>query len=355
MAPSSWHGATTVVMGNCGVGFAPVRKGSEDFLIELMEAVEDIPGTALHEGIDWQWESFGEYLDALDTMPRTVDVAAQVPHVALRAYVLGDRAHDEDVTADEYAEMARLTGDALRAGALGFSTSRTILHKSRHGLIPGTHSVPDELLAIGHGMVDAGGGVFQFVSDNLASSEEERGWMRELAELGPHDHVLARPVAPGPPGVRHGARRGGRADRRRRRGLPAGAGPPDRDALRAADLAAPVHRLPQLPAAVERAAGGAGRRAARPRAPGPPASTRSSAPATGPPPSSPATGPASTASATRPTTSPDPRRRSPRPPSARAVDPRRWPSTGCSRTTARRSCSPRSAPTSTRTTRRSGR
>src|SRR3954451_11068654 len=105
MAPSSWHGATTVVMGNCGVGFAPVRKGSEDFLIELMEAVEDIPGTALHEGIDWQWESFGEYLDALDTMPRTVDVAAQVPHVALRAFVLGDRAQDEDVTAEEYAEM----------------------------------------------------------------------------------------------------------------------------------------------------------------------------------------------------------------------------------------------------------
>jgi len=184
MAPSSWHGATTVVMGNCGVGFAPVRKGSEDFLIELMEAVEDIPGTALHEGIDWQWESFGEYLDALDTMPRTVDVAAQVPHVALRAFVLGERAHDEDVTADEYAEMARLTADALRAGALGFSTSRTILHKSRHGLIPGTRSMPDELLAIGQGMADAGGGVFQLISDQLASSEEERAWVRELAEMG---------------------------------------------------------------------------------------------------------------------------------------------------------------------------
>src|SRR6476660_8352002 len=86
VTPSSWHGATTVVMGNCGVGFAPVRPGKESFLIELMEGVEDIPGTALHEGIDWEWESFGEYLDALDTLPRTVDVAAQVPHVALRAF-----------------------------------------------------------------------------------------------------------------------------------------------------------------------------------------------------------------------------------------------------------------------------
>src|SRR4051812_26507330 len=129
LAPSSWHGATTVVMGNCGVGFAPVRPGSEDFLIELMEAVEDIPGTALHEGIDWSWESFGQYLDALDAMPRTVDVGAQMPHVALRAFVLGDRAHEDSITADELAEMARLTGEALQDGALGFSTSRTILHK----------------------------------------------------------------------------------------------------------------------------------------------------------------------------------------------------------------------------------
>ena len=184
LAPSSWHGATTVVMGNCGVGFAPVRPGAEGFLIELMEAVEDIPGTALHEGIDWRWESFGAYLDALDTMPRTVDVAAQVPHVALRAYVLGERAHDDDVSADEYADMARLTAEALRDGALGFSTSRTILHKSRHGLIPGTHSMPDELLAIGQGRADAGGGVFQLVSDHLASSDEERQWLRELAQMG---------------------------------------------------------------------------------------------------------------------------------------------------------------------------
>src|SRR5436309_14211241 len=105
VTPSSWHGVTTVVMGNCGVGFAPVQPGGESFLIELMEGVEDIPGTALHEGIDWQWESFAEYLDALDRTERTIDIAAQVPHAALRAYVLGDRAHEE-ATTDEIGEMA---------------------------------------------------------------------------------------------------------------------------------------------------------------------------------------------------------------------------------------------------------
>src|SRR5436190_7803152 len=116
VSPSSWHGVTTVVMGNCGVGFAPARRDGHDFLIELMEGVEDIPGSALHEGIDWQWESFPEYLDALDAQERVLDIAAQVPHAALRAYVLGDRAH-EAADADEIAEMARLTTEALRAGA----------------------------------------------------------------------------------------------------------------------------------------------------------------------------------------------------------------------------------------------
>src|SRR4030095_1263617 len=140
LTPSSWHGVTTVVMGNCGVGFAPVRPGQESFLIELMEGVEDIPGTALHEGIDWQWESFAEYLDALEKMPRVMDVAAQVPHCSVRAYVLGERAHDVEVSADEIAEMARITREALAAGALGFTTSRTILHRSKHGVVPGTHS-----------------------------------------------------------------------------------------------------------------------------------------------------------------------------------------------------------------------
>ncbi len=183
MAPSSWHGATTVVMGNCGVGFAPVRPGEEAFLIELMEAVEDIPGTALHEGIDWRWESFGQYLDALEEMPRTVDVAAQVPHAALRAYVLGEDAHTDQVSADDLRRMADLTAAAIRDGALGFSTSRTILHTSKHGLIPGTTAVPDELLAIGQGIAAAGPSVFQFVSDGLGTESVERQWIRDLATL----------------------------------------------------------------------------------------------------------------------------------------------------------------------------
>ena len=149
LAPSSWHGVTTLVMGNCGVGFAPRRPGEENFLIELMEGVEDIPGTALHEGIDWRWESFPEYLDTLAAMPRVLDVAAQVPHCALRAYVLGDRAHADEIDADAIAAMARLTEEAMRAGAVGFTTSRTILHRSKHGLVPGTNSTPEELLALG--------------------------------------------------------------------------------------------------------------------------------------------------------------------------------------------------------------
>ncbi|MEL6891534.1 MAG: amidohydrolase family protein [Actinomycetota bacterium] len=148
LAPSSHHGVTTVVMGNCGVGFAPVRPGDESFLIELMEGVEDIPGTALHEGIDWRWESFGEYLDALEEMPRTVDVGAQIPHAAVRAYVLGRRAHEYDVTEDEIAQMVEITRDALDAGAFAFSTSRTVLHTSKHGLVPGTEAAPDEVIAI---------------------------------------------------------------------------------------------------------------------------------------------------------------------------------------------------------------
>lgn len=179
VTPSSWHGVTTVVMGNCGVGFAPVRRGGEDFLIELMEGVEDIPGTALHEGITWEWESFPEYLDALDAQPRVLDVAAQVPHAALRAYVLGERAH-EDATPEEVVAMAALAEEALRAGAAGFSTSRTILHRSKHGLVPGTTAPADELLVIGDALRAAGHGVFQLISDTI-SGAEERAWVVELA------------------------------------------------------------------------------------------------------------------------------------------------------------------------------
>ena len=179
MTPSSWHGVTTVVMGNCGVGFAPVTPGTQDFLIELMEGVEDIPGTALHEGISWDWESFPEYLDALDRTPRVMDVAAQVPHAAVRAYVLGERAH-EDATLDEVEEMAQVVRQGLEAGAFGFSTSRTVLHRSIHGLVPGTAAPAEELLAIGEAIGEAGHGVFEVVTDQ-ADSEAERGWMVELS------------------------------------------------------------------------------------------------------------------------------------------------------------------------------
>ena len=182
VTPSSWHGATTVVMGNCGVGFAPRRPGGEQFLIELMEGVEDIPGSALNEGIDWQWESFPEYLDAVDAMPRVLDVAAQVPHCALRAYVMGDRAHDEP-SVQEIGEMAKLTEEALRAGAVGFSTSRTILHRSKHGLIPGTNAMPDELIALGEVIGRVGRRVVELVGDDVMGAEE-RSWMRTLAGVG---------------------------------------------------------------------------------------------------------------------------------------------------------------------------
>ena len=135
--PSSRHGVTSVVMGNCGVGFAPAHTGSEahDFLISLMEGVEDIPGAALHEGLPWNWESFPQYLDAVDARPHVLDLGAQMPHAALRAYVMGARGgdHDEEPTSDEIAEMSRLTEEALMAGALGFATSRTANHRSRTG------------------------------------------------------------------------------------------------------------------------------------------------------------------------------------------------------------------------------
>ncbi|MEM9175134.1 MAG: amidohydrolase family protein [Myxococcota bacterium] len=183
LAPSSWHGATTVVMGNCGVGFAPARPDERDFLIELMEAVEDIPGTALHEGIDWQWESFGEYLDALEGMPRTLDVGTQVPHAALRAYVSGEAAHEDALDPTQLQQMTDLVGEAVRDGALGFSTSRTILHQSRYGLIPGTTALPDELLAVARGISKAGHAVFQIISDGIMHKDEEKAWVREIAEM----------------------------------------------------------------------------------------------------------------------------------------------------------------------------
>jgi N-acyl-D-amino-acid deacylase len=165
MLPSAAHGVTTVVLGNCGVGFAPVHRGAEEWLISLMEGVEDIPGTALHEGIRWEWEAFPEYMDALAKRRYAVDVAAQVPHGALRAYVMGERgAADEPATGDDVATMARLVGEAVAAGAVGFTSSRTAIHQARDGRpVPGTTAALDEVLAIGAAMKAAGGAVFELV------------------------------------------------------------------------------------------------------------------------------------------------------------------------------------------------
>ena len=147
LAPSCYHGVTTAVMGNCGVGFAPVRPGQHDFLIQLMEGVEDIPGTALHEGIQWEWESFPEYLDALERRRFSMDLGTQVPHGAVRAYVMGERgANNAPATPDDIAQMAALVKQGVAAGALGFSTSRTIAHRAISGEpVPGTFAAEDEL------------------------------------------------------------------------------------------------------------------------------------------------------------------------------------------------------------------
>ena len=183
LAPSSWHGVTTVVMGNCGVGFAPVKPEDRAFLIELMEGVEDIPGAALSEGIDWQWESFPEYLDALAAFPRAIDVATQVPHGAIRAYVMGERCNtDYAPTADEVKQMADLVREGVAAGALGFSSSKTLLHKDVHGeYMPGTFSGHDEMLALGLGMKGLNNAVFELVSDHLGD-DEEWAWVKAFQE-----------------------------------------------------------------------------------------------------------------------------------------------------------------------------
>lgn len=183
LTPSSWHGVTTAVMGNCGVGFAPANPDRHQWLIELMEGVEDIPGSAMTDGIDWQWESFPEYLDSVGRRSYVMDIGTQIAHGPLRAYVMGQRGADNlPANADDRSRMADLVEEALRAGALGFSTSRTPLHKSKSGeLVPGTMVDAAELFEIADAMTRAGHGNFQFSPEHIRVPNEEWKWMRELA------------------------------------------------------------------------------------------------------------------------------------------------------------------------------
>ena len=164
---SGWHGATTTVMGNCGVGFAPLKPGDRELLIELMEGVEDIPASVLDEGLAWDWHSFDDFLCALERRRHDMDICAQLPHSALRVYVMGERAmRREPATADDIAEMRRLTEEAIRAGALGFTTSRTLNHRTVAGEpIPSWEAAAEELAGIVAGLKDAGAGVMQLISD----------------------------------------------------------------------------------------------------------------------------------------------------------------------------------------------
>ena len=188
LTPSSWHGATTVVMGNCGVGFAPAHEDRHEWLIELMEGVEDIPGAAMTEGLTWGWRTFPEYLDTLASQERVIDIGAQIAHGALRAFVMGERgAANESATDADIAEMAKAVDEAMAAGALGFSTSRTPIHKSKSGeLVPGTNADENELFGIAEALNKHGRGVFQFAPEHKILPTDEWPWMRELSARNPN-------------------------------------------------------------------------------------------------------------------------------------------------------------------------
>ena len=184
LTPSSWHGVTTVVMGNCGVGFAPVKPGDEEFLIQLMEGVEDIPGTALHEGVDWNWETFPEFLDAIEKKDFVMDLGFMIGHGPLRSYVMGyERCQSQvDASEEEISKMSDIVTEAIESGALGFSTSRTILHRDVHGVyVPGTEASSEEMKSLAFAIDKAGEGTLEIVSDWL-DKEIEMSWMREYVE-----------------------------------------------------------------------------------------------------------------------------------------------------------------------------
>ena len=183
VSPSCWHGVTTVVMGNCGVGFAPARPEQHEALIRLMEGVEDIPGAVLTEGMKWEWESFAEYLNAIERKPHALDIGAQLPHAALRVYVMGERAIQREAATDaDIAEMGRLAAEAMHAGAIGFSSSRSLNHRSRDGdVIPSYGAERKELVGIAKAMGETGKGVFEMISD-FTDMDAEFAILRDMAE-----------------------------------------------------------------------------------------------------------------------------------------------------------------------------
>ena len=199
MSPSSHHGVTTVIMGNCGVGFAPVNPKDHEILVQLMEGVEDIPGAALHEGLPWSWESFPQYLDFLSTRQFDMDIGAQLPHAALRVYVMGMRgANREPATAQDIAAMSRLVTEAMQAGAIGFSSSRTLNHRSSTGApTPSLTAERAELLGIAEGMRAAGRGVLEMISD-FADLDDEFANIEAMAAASgrPMSVSLAQGLSP---------------------------------------------------------------------------------------------------------------------------------------------------------------
>lgn len=186
LSPSSWHGVTTAVMGNCGVGFAPCRREDHAELIRLMEGVEDIPGPVLAEGLKWNWETFPDYLDAVAKIPHDIDIAAQLPHAALRVYVMGKRGADrQPATTADIAKMATLAEEAISAGALGFTTSRTLNHRSSDGRkTPTLTAEREELVGIANGVGRAGQGVLQVISDLVDREDEFTTFRRMMKESG---------------------------------------------------------------------------------------------------------------------------------------------------------------------------
>ena len=181
--PSSNLGTTTIVMGNCGVGFAPCKPEDHEVLVQLMEGVEEIPGSAMDEGLPWNWESFPEFLDALEAKPRDIDVAALLPHGPLRVYVMGERAvNREPATADDIEKMKALIREGIEAGAVGFSTSRTLVHRSSTGdFIPTYKAATEELKALGASLSGEKGSVFQMISD-WEDADDEFSILQEIAE-----------------------------------------------------------------------------------------------------------------------------------------------------------------------------